>query len=303
MLLTTGVASNRAQVPAGVTLAPGQHYLFTNTSTSGGPYSGSVPGDTTYGTGFSDGAGARITLADATTVIDGVGGAGIAGTQCREGTGISTMTGANIDQSYERVGGTLDTDNNATDFVGPKAGNPQKYGPTGGDAAPSVTDTDPDGGAVDVAQSANVTVTFSEAVTTSAAAFSISCSASGAHTFAFSSTTTSAALDPDVGFAQAETCTVTVDDAGVADVDPDDPPNTMTADHTFSFSTVAPSRRICARERRVRRAGERPRSAGRPTRRALTSNHRNDDAGLLREVRRRPAKLRWAKFNRGYLPT
>jgi uncharacterized protein len=240
---TTGVASNRAQVPAGITLAPGQRYLFTNTNASGG-YSGSIPGDTTYGNGFSDGAGARITLADGTTVVDGVGGNGTAGTQCREGAGISTMNSTNFDQSYERVSGTLDTDNNATDFVGPKAANPQKYGPTGGDASPSVSDSDPDNGAVDVARTASVVVSFSEPVTTSAAAFSIICSTSGAHTFSFSSTSTSATLDPSADFAQAETCTVTVDDAGVTDVDPDDPPNAMAADYSFSFSTVAPSRRI-----------------------------------------------------------
>ena len=47
------------------------------------------------------------------------------------------------DNSFERVGGTQDTDNNVADFTGPKPGNPQRFGATGTDAAPTVTDTDP----------------------------------------------------------------------------------------------------------------------------------------------------------------
>jgi predicted extracellular nuclease len=241
---TTGAPSQRATVPAGVSLSPGQHYLFTNSATSGGPYSGTVPGDTTYGTGFTDGAGARITLADQTTVVDGVGGDGIGGTQCREGAGIPGMPTVNGDQSYERIGGTQDTDNNATDFAGPKAGNPQNFGPTGGDAAPTVTDTDPDSNAIDVPRTANVSVTFSEPVTTTAAAFSISCDVSGAHTFAFSGGPSTYTLDPAIDFAQADTCTVVVDNVGVADTDGDDPPDNMAVDYTFSFSADAASRRI-----------------------------------------------------------
>jgi hypothetical protein len=238
----TGTASDRVAVPAGVVLAPGQHYLFTNNNATGG-YSGSVPGDTNYGTGFTDGAGARITLADGTPV-DGVGGTGIGGTQCREGTGITGMPTTNGDQSYERVGGTLDTDNNATDFLGPKPGNPQKFGATGSDAAPSVSNTSPANGAVDVARSANVSITFSEPVTTTGAAFVISCNVSGAHPFAPSGGPTTFTLDPTTDFAVADTCTVTVDKDEVTDVDGDDPPDAMTADHAFTFSTTAPTRRI-----------------------------------------------------------
>src|SRR5207247_6362034 len=49
-----GTVSTRATIAAGTTLQPGCHYLLTNSSTSGGPYSGSVPGDQTYGTGITD---------------------------------------------------------------------------------------------------------------------------------------------------------------------------------------------------------------------------------------------------------
>src|SRR5574341_1906718 len=40
-----GTTSTRATITAGTILSPGCHYLVTNSSTSGGPYSGAVPGD------------------------------------------------------------------------------------------------------------------------------------------------------------------------------------------------------------------------------------------------------------------
>ena len=237
-----GTASARATVPAGVTLAPGQRYLFTNNGAAG--YSGAVPGDQNYGTGFGAATGARITLPDAATVVDGVGSSGIGGTQCRESPGLSGMPTANADNSYERIGGTQDTDNNVVDFAGPKPGNPQKFGATGGDPAPSVATTSPTNGSVDITLDASVSIAFSEPVTTSAAAFTISCDVSGPHTFALSGGSATYTLDPDADFAQADTCTVTVIKSAVSDVDGDDPPDTMSADHILKFSTVAPSRRI-----------------------------------------------------------
>jgi predicted extracellular nuclease len=106
------------------------------------------------------------------------------------------------------------------------------------DSAPTVASTIPASSATGVATSANVDVTFSEPVTVSAAAFSISCSTSGAHTFSLSGASASYTLDPAADFAAGETCTVTVDDQGVTDDDADDPPDTMAADRTVSFTTV-----------------------------------------------------------------
>lgn len=238
-----GNASNRGDaVGAGVVLASGQSYLFANNAASG--YSGAVEPDQTYGVGFTDFAltnfsGIRIIDASG-TVVDGVGAPN---SPCREGIGLLTP-GSNGDNSFERLLGTTDTNNNLPDFQGPKAGNPQNYGPTGDDEAPSVTDTDPNSNAVDVPQNANISITFSEPVTTSAAAFSISCNVSGSHTFALGGGPTTYTLDPDADFSQADTCTVVVDNVGVEDTDGDDPPGNMAADYTFSFSTVAPSRRI-----------------------------------------------------------
>ena len=112
------------------------------------------------------------------------------------------------------------------------------------DVAPFVTDTSPDDGGADVAQNANVEITFSEPVSVGAATFAISCGTSGAHAFALSGADAAYTLNPDTDFAADETCTVTVDDEGVSDTDTNDPPDRMAGDHVFSFSTVAPSFRI-----------------------------------------------------------
>src|ERR1044072_9248697 len=58
---TAGV-SDRATITAGTTLQPGCHYLLTNSSTSGGPYSGAVAGDQTYSVGIADDGGIAVTL-------------------------------------------------------------------------------------------------------------------------------------------------------------------------------------------------------------------------------------------------
>ncbi|MGH9787956.1 MAG: lamin tail domain-containing protein, partial [Candidatus Acidiferrales bacterium] len=75
--------STRATITAGTVLNPGCHYLLTNSSTSGGPYSGSMPGNQTYGTGITDDGGIALTLPD-DTVVDMVGMS--AGSAFKEGT-------------------------------------------------------------------------------------------------------------------------------------------------------------------------------------------------------------------------
>ncbi|MGI8910052.1 MAG: lamin tail domain-containing protein [Rubrobacteraceae bacterium] len=134
-----GAASDRTTVLDGTVLEPGQHYLFTNSGSGG--YSGSVPGDRTYSTGFTDfqtsnASGARIVDASG-AVIDG---AGSPNSPCREGAGITTPT-TNGDNSFERKdGGRQDTDDNAADFTGPKAGNSQNLGGGGGEPEPEITE-------------------------------------------------------------------------------------------------------------------------------------------------------------------
>ena len=134
----SGGPSDRATVPADTALKPGDHYLFTNSGSGG--YSGAVPGDRAYSTGFTDfqasnASGARLVDASG-GVIDGVGSPN---SPCREGTGITTPT-ANGDSSFERKSdGRQDTDDNAADFAGPKAGGPQNLSGGGGEPGPEIT--------------------------------------------------------------------------------------------------------------------------------------------------------------------
>ena len=116
--------------------------------------------------------------------------------------------------------------------------------PSFADASPSVSASVPAAGATDVPLGSDVTVTFSEDVNVTGNWFSISCPASGVHTASVSGGPTTYTLDPDTDFAFGETCAVTVDAERVSDVDADDPPDAMAADHTFSFTTVPLETRI-----------------------------------------------------------
>jgi uncharacterized protein len=110
------------------------------------------------------------------------------------------------------------------------------------DFAPTVSDTIPANAATLLDLAGNITITFSEAVNVTAAAFNISCAPSGAHTFALSDGPATFTLDPSINFVGADSCTVTINAADVTDQDVFDPPDTMAANYTFTF-TVAD---ICA---------------------------------------------------------
>ncbi|WP_166178337.1 lamin tail domain-containing protein [Rubrobacter tropicus] len=126
----SGNPSDRTTVPAGTVLDPGDHYLFTNSGSGG--YSGAVPGDRTYSTGFTDfqannASGARLVDASG-AVVDGVGSPN---SPCREGAGITTPATTGDNSFERRDGGRQDTEDNAADFVGPKAGGPQNLSGAG----------------------------------------------------------------------------------------------------------------------------------------------------------------------------
>lgn len=114
---SSGTTSTRANINGGTILNPGCHYLLTNSSPSGGPYSGSVPGNQTYGVGITDDGG--IALVDSSgTIIDQVGLS--SGSAYKEGSTLSPQT-SNSNTSYERrpggaSGNSTDTDNNIADF-------------------------------------------------------------------------------------------------------------------------------------------------------------------------------------------
>ena len=112
-----GTNSVRATVPAGTNLGAGCYYLFTNNNATG-PYSGLVPGNTTYATGITDDGGIAI-FNGAAVVVDQVGMS--VGSIYKEGA-VLAPTALNNNQSYERKpgggsGNSLDTDNNLNDFI------------------------------------------------------------------------------------------------------------------------------------------------------------------------------------------
>lgn len=108
------------------------------------------------------------------------------------------------------------------------------------DAAPEVRATTPADGDEDVAVDANLSVTFSEPVDAAASAFDVTCTESGTHSTVVAGGPTTFTIDPDDDFWQHESCTLTVDDAGVTDTDATDPPDAMTADMTVTFRVANP---------------------------------------------------------------
>lgn len=103
------------------------------------------------------------------------------------------------------------------------------------DAAPEVTSATPDGTQI-VAVDQDFTFQFSEAVDLAASAYSYTCAPSGnngvlavAQPNVTSTTITGA-------WTQNDTCTITIHAALVTDVDVHDPPDTMAADYTLTFT-------------------------------------------------------------------
>lgn len=138
-----GAVSTRATIGSAI-LQPGCYYLVANNSTNGGPYSGSIPGNQTYGTGITDDGGIALTLSN-NTIVDQVGLS--AGSAFGEGTRLASLGGSNLNRGYERkpggaAGNGTDTDNNASDFQLITPSNPQNTSSTcitGGSTNPSGT--------------------------------------------------------------------------------------------------------------------------------------------------------------------
>ena len=124
---TAGANSQRAAIPARVTLLPGEHYLLTNTAASG--YSGASPGDTSYTVGVVDGGGIQLRSATG-AVVDAAGFTTALPASFREGAGLLAQLVTNTNRSYERSGGTQDTDVNSADFAIKSPSGPQNWGKT-----------------------------------------------------------------------------------------------------------------------------------------------------------------------------
>jgi predicted extracellular nuclease len=148
--------------------------------------------------------------------------------------------------AQRKANGCQDTNDNAADFIAaaPAPRNSSSSHVCDADQAPSVSSSSPAAGASDVAPDSDITITFSEAVSVAGDWYSISCTTTGAHAVTVSGGPLTYTLDPATDFGLNETCTVTVHALGVSDIDANDPPDHMAADHSFGFSTELPLTQI-----------------------------------------------------------
>ena len=105
------------------------------------------------------------------------------------------------------------------------------------DAAPSVVSVSPSDGAI-ATPGQNITVTFSEPVSIGDGAFSLTCSETGVASLGVSGGPTTFSLTPDEPLVNGDECSFLLTGTAVTDDDLNDPPDTMAADFTSSF-TVA----------------------------------------------------------------
>jgi len=142
---SSGTVTTRAVITAGNVLNPGCRFLLTNSNTNG--YSGSMPGNQTYGVGITDDGGIAV-VNNAGQIVDQVGMSN--GSVFKEGEPLDPVT-SNSNRSYERrpggaAGSDQDTDDNSSDFQSRSQSDPQNAGAsctTGGD--PNPTPTNPTG--------------------------------------------------------------------------------------------------------------------------------------------------------------
>jgi uncharacterized protein len=228
------------------TIAPGDVFVLAHQSADQAIL---AQADQTTGVGWFNGNDAVVlTKAAGTQNVDVIGQVGF-DPGVEWGAGLtSTMDNTLRRKSGIEAGDTIDSDpfDPATQWDGFANNTFGGLGAhsSGGDAAPFVGSTSPANGAAEVVESTNITVNFSEPVVVAAGWYSIACATSGAHTATQSGGPQSYTLDPDADFATGESCTVTVDASKVTDVDADDPPDTMAANHVFGFTTTLPVTQI-----------------------------------------------------------
>jgi predicted extracellular nuclease len=150
-------------------------------------------------------------------------------------TGLSITNGATFFIRWNDLNATGADDGLAVDDFSLTANG------TPGDTPPSVTATSPTNGATDVAAGSNISITFSESVNATTSSFTIECPTGTPRTFTLSSSpSTTFTLDPTTDLPASTICTVTVLANQITDQDTNDPPDNMTSDFVFSFTTVAP---------------------------------------------------------------
>lgn len=108
------------------------------------------------------------------------------------------------------------------------------------DEPPRVLDVNPASGESGVAVDAAIDVDFSEAVHLSDGAMSIDCSESGRHAYTVEGGGSTYRFQPAEPFIKGETCAVTLFADRISDDDPNDPPDLLSEDVFWSFTTVRP---------------------------------------------------------------
>ncbi len=150
-------------------------------------------------------------------------------------TGLSISNGATFFIRWTDLNAAGSDDGLAVDDFSLTAnGNP-------GDSPPSVANTTPVNGAIDVATSSNISVTFSESVNATVSSFTVECPTGTSQAFTLSSSpATTFTLDPTTDLPVSTICTVTVLASQITDADLNDPPDEMDLDVSFSFTTASP---------------------------------------------------------------
>ncbi|HET9912644.1 MAG TPA: ExeM/NucH family extracellular endonuclease [Anaerolineales bacterium] len=219
-----------------VNLAAGDYFVLCANNTTVPNCDLDVTPDTDL---IQNGAPDAVALLFNGSVIDTVSYEGDTGAPYTEGSGTGLVDSASGTQSISRCPDGSDTDVNNVDFS-EHLSTPGSANACTADDAPAVTSTTPTDGASNVALASNIDVTFSENVDVTGSWFSVSCATSGAHTATVSGGPTAFTLNPDTDFVNSELCTVTVLAVQVSDQDVNDPPDNMTADYAFSFTTEGP---------------------------------------------------------------
>jgi hypothetical protein len=237
-------------------IAPGQYYLVQEAAGAGGSVS-LPPPDATGTTAMSATSGkvalanstAPLTGACPTAVVDLVGYG--ASASCSETAPTATLsnTTAALRGPAPANTGCQESDVNSADFTTgapvPRNSASQRN-LCSADQAPVVLTTTPANGAIEVATDSNISITFSETVEVGPGAFALACTRSGAVSVSVTPAGASTAfvLDPESDLQVDESCAVTVEADLVTDADEVDPPDTMAADYTFTFSTTGLALRI-----------------------------------------------------------
>jgi len=240
-------------------IAPGRYYLVVQAAGAGS--GADLPSADAAGAASMSANNGKVALVTTTTPLTcGAAADCLPSASIRDFVGYGTANNSegsapapaltNTTAALRAAGGCTETDNNGADFAAAaptprnSASASNACGGTPGEAAPSVTGTNPSSGATGVALGASITITFSEPVSVTGSWFTIICSATGAHSASATGGPTTFTLNPETDFALSETCTVTVLAAQVADQDTADPPDTMAANHVFSFTTAGPAAQI-----------------------------------------------------------